>query len=220
MKKALKNIVLVVVSALFGLAYVFVKYTADAVEENIAEESKKYAKKIKVCYIALYTMLFFWSLVTIYLLGENVWMLIFCSSILLPLISYCLSLIACIIYLLLEYAISKMKIKFSSVIAFCLVSVITFSVVGGILGHLTDNAIPEVTKFTSQTTEKYYYGGHDLDYERIEPQNYGTYILNTKTKKYHRPSCSYLPSKDNAREINEGDLYRYSNYTPCAHCDP
>ncbi len=66
------------------------------------------------------------------------------------------------------------------------------------------------------TTEK-----NDHYYDQVEPTNqYNYYILNTKTEKYHLPSCSYLPSEANAKKIEKYKIYAYSSYSPCGHCNP
>ena len=51
---------------------------------------------------------------------------------------------------------------------------------------------------------------------------YTYYIGNKKTKKYHKPSCSYLPSSENQVKIPVKDINKskYSQYSPCGHCNP
>ena len=46
------------------------------------------------------------------------------------------------------------------------------------------------------------------------------YIGNVKTKKYHLPSCSYLPSAENSIRIEKSSIstYEQSGYKPCKHC--
>ena len=46
------------------------------------------------------------------------------------------------------------------------------------------------------------------------------YIGNKSTKKYHKPSCDYLPSPENRVNIPENKIQNYSEYTPCGHCKP
>lgn len=66
------------------------------------------------------------------------------------------------------------------------------------------------------TTEK-----NDHCYDQVESTNqYNHYILNTKTEKYHLPSCSYLPSEANAQQIDKNKISSYSSYSPCGHCNP
>lgn len=61
----------------------------------------------------------------------------------------------------------------------------------------------------------------NTDYVRITPTTKTYYYIgNKQTKKYHLPSCSYLPSEDQAIRISRLSLYQYSDYTPCKHCNP
>ena len=47
------------------------------------------------------------------------------------------------------------------------------------------------------------------------------YVLNTKTKKFHNPSCGYLPDAGNRKDVkaSRDDLIA-QGYSPCGHCDP
>jgi hypothetical protein len=47
------------------------------------------------------------------------------------------------------------------------------------------------------------------------------YVGNSKSKKYHLPSCDYLPT-DNRFSFPRENLYIYraDGYTPCKHCNP
>lgn len=47
-----------------------------------------------------------------------------------------------------------------------------------------------------------------------------TYIGNTKTKKFHLPSCSYLPDQDHQATFDSRDEAIAAGYTPCGHCKP
>lgn len=50
---------------------------------------------------------------------------------------------------------------------------------------------------------------------------YTYYIGNKQTKKYHKPTCSYLPDPKNQIQIPQDQInIEYDNYTPCGHCDP
>ena len=76
---------------------------------------------------------------------------------------------------------------------------------------ITTDKTPEVTKKPVSTTA----------YERYEPEDkQRSLILNVKSKKIHDPECSFLPSKENALEIDADDLYKYPDYKPCSHCQP
>lgn len=47
-----------------------------------------------------------------------------------------------------------------------------------------------------------------------------TYIGNTKTKKFHLPSCSYLPDQNHQETFDSRDEAIAAGYTPCGHCKP
>lgn len=47
-----------------------------------------------------------------------------------------------------------------------------------------------------------------------------TYIGNTKTKKFHLPSCSYLPDQNHQTSFDSRDDAIAAGYTPCGHCKP
>lgn len=47
-----------------------------------------------------------------------------------------------------------------------------------------------------------------------------TYIGNTKTKKFHLPSCSYLPDQNHQATFDSRDEAIAAGYTPCGHCKP
>lgn len=48
------------------------------------------------------------------------------------------------------------------------------------------------------------------------------FILNTATKKWHLPSCIYLPDIENEKRVGIADYYKglYPGYTACQHCKP
>ena len=47
-----------------------------------------------------------------------------------------------------------------------------------------------------------------------------TYIGNSSSKKFHRSSCSYLPSKSNQVPLSSREEAIRSGYDPCKRCDP
>lgn len=65
---------------------------------------------------------------------------------------------------------------------------------------------------------------HGFDIPDIFEQRpkYDYYIGNIQTKKYHEPSCSYLPYPKNRVNIpvEDIDLSQYRQYSPCKHCNP
>lgn len=47
-----------------------------------------------------------------------------------------------------------------------------------------------------------------------------TYVLNTKTKKFHKPSCSYLPTTNRKDTNKSRDEIIAQGYDPCKKCNP
>lgn len=47
-----------------------------------------------------------------------------------------------------------------------------------------------------------------------------TYIGNKTSKKFHLPTCSYLPDKDNQVTFDSRDEAIAAGYKPCGHCNP
>lgn len=47
-----------------------------------------------------------------------------------------------------------------------------------------------------------------------------TYVLNTKTKKFHKPSCSYLPTSNRKDTNKSRDEIIAQGYDPCKKCNP
>lgn len=47
-----------------------------------------------------------------------------------------------------------------------------------------------------------------------------TYVLNTKTKKFHKPSCGYLPTKNRKDSTDSRDAIIAKGYDPCKKCNP
>lgn len=47
-----------------------------------------------------------------------------------------------------------------------------------------------------------------------------TYVLNTKTKKFHKPSCSFLPTANRQDSAGSRDSITAQGYVPCKKCNP
>lgn len=47
-----------------------------------------------------------------------------------------------------------------------------------------------------------------------------TYILNVKTKKFHKPSCSFLPTTNRQDSSESRDSILAQGYVPCKKCNP
>lgn len=47
-----------------------------------------------------------------------------------------------------------------------------------------------------------------------------TYVLNTKTKKFHKPSCSYLPTANRKDTSQSRESVIAQGYEPCKKCNP
>jgi len=47
-----------------------------------------------------------------------------------------------------------------------------------------------------------------------------TYVLNTKTKKFHKPSCGYLPTANRKDTSESRESVIAQGYEPCKRCDP
>lgn len=47
-----------------------------------------------------------------------------------------------------------------------------------------------------------------------------TYVLNVKTKKFHRPSCSFLPTANRQDSTESRDSIISQGYAPCKKCNP
>ncbi|MDE7199065.1 MAG: MBL fold metallo-hydrolase [Lachnospiraceae bacterium] len=47
-----------------------------------------------------------------------------------------------------------------------------------------------------------------------------TYVLNTKTKKFHKPSCSFLPTTNRQDSTESRDSITAQGYVPCKKCNP
>lgn len=53
-----------------------------------------------------------------------------------------------------------------------------------------------------------------------EPTTELTYVLNTKTKKFHKPSCNSLPTKYRLDSTESRDSIVAQGYEPCKRCKP
>ncbi|MDE7020224.1 MAG: MBL fold metallo-hydrolase, partial [Lachnospiraceae bacterium] len=47
-----------------------------------------------------------------------------------------------------------------------------------------------------------------------------TYVLNTKTKKFHNPSCSFLPTANRKDTSESRESVIAQGYEPCKKCNP
>lgn len=59
-------------------------------------------------------------------------------------------------------------------------------------------------------------GGGDTESEAPE----STYVINTKTKKYHKPSCHYANSKNTEEFVGKKSELESGGYSPCGSCKP
>ena len=56
---------------------------------------------------------------------------------------------------------------------------------------------------------------------QAQPESQGlTYVLNVKTKKFHRPSCNSLPTTNRSDSTQSRDEIIGQGYVPCKRCDP
>lgn len=56
--------------------------------------------------------------------------------------------------------------------------------------------------------------------EPCEDENNLTYVLNSKTKKFHYPSCSYLPTSNRVDSSKSREDIINNGYSPCKRCNP
>lgn len=61
--------------------------------------------------------------------------------------------------------------------------------------------------------------GNSSSYDR-SPAVSTSYIGNSKTKKFHESSCSYLPDASNQVSLDTRDDAVSRGYSPCGHCNP
>ena len=52
------------------------------------------------------------------------------------------------------------------------------------------------------------------------PSPGAAYIGNTSSKKFHRPTCSYLPDQANRTSFSSREAALSAGYSPCNHCNP
>ena len=57
-------------------------------------------------------------------------------------------------------------------------------------------------------------------YQSDSPVSDTDYIGNSSTKKFHRSTCSYLPSKSNQVPLKSRDEAINNGYVPCKRCNP
>ena len=55
---------------------------------------------------------------------------------------------------------------------------------------------------------------------RADPIVYDQYIGSKNSKKFHVPSCSYLPDQENQILFETRDEAIAAGYSPCGHCKP
>jgi hypothetical protein len=83
-----------------------------------------------------------------------------------------------------------------------------------------------ITDISRKTITVYCF--EDGRYYTLEKTNEGYnkdihyFVLNTATKKWHLPSCKYLPDTENEKRVGIADYYKglYPGYTACQHCKP
>lgn len=60
----------------------------------------------------------------------------------------------------------------------------------------------------------------EKDSSYIPPTNTKTYVLNTKSKKFHLISCSWLPEENREDTTKSRDEIISEGYEPCKRCNP
>lgn len=73
----------------------------------------------------------------------------------------------------------------------------------------TKTVIEETTAVTKETTQ-----ASSSDKKAL------TYVLNTKTKKFHKPSCGSLPTTNRSDSTKSRSEIISSGYSPCKKCNP
>ena len=126
----------------------------------------------------------------------------------------CVGLIGLIIYFLAKGIIFAFK-KYTGIAIF---SVLLTALVVGIvcLNSANNNTTTSIKTPNSPSYGDYVNPGYD----RPAPEQGDYFIGNTKTKKYHEASCSYLPDYENRRYFDSESQARRAGYVPCGHCDP
>ena len=75
------------------------------------------------------------------------------------------------------------------------------------------------TEKTTESTSGKHTGGDSTGMHRDEPIAI-TYIGNKNSKKFHKPTCSYLPDKANQVTFDTREEAVAAGYSPCGHCSP
>ena len=55
---------------------------------------------------------------------------------------------------------------------------------------------------------------------RAAPVSYEYYLGSKSSKKFHLPTCSYLPDQVNQVTFSSREDALNAGYTPCGHCNP
>ena len=101
------------------------------------------------------------------------------------------------------------------IIVLCLVIVIVYS---GAIAFCVTQCVYAVDPYYDFSDTL----GFDIPDIFEQRPKYDYYIGNIQTKKYHEPSCSYLPYPKNRVNIPVKDIDKsqYRQYSPCGHCNP
>lgn len=219
----IKAIAGIIFGILFGLMSLVVTFLADSVEE-------KTNKICKVLFLIFYFLVVLEILIFAFIETHSILLVIFLSSALIPLESILFFYIAALIYLILFFVVDKIKsTPKSSIVAFVLTLTIVFGSLNALGAYFAynyyseQNSESEGVEDTLQDKKPIHSDTEENntnpDYDRIEPSvDYDYYILNTKTKKYHVPSCSYLPNQENSMKIKREKIKYYTEYIPCQKC--
>lgn len=81
--------------------------------------------------------------------------------------------------------------------------------------HLLSEARSESASNSSSTASSF-----SNDNQTPSTPSSSGYIGNAKTKKFHKPSCSYLPDKSNQVNLKSRTDATSKGYSPCGHCNP
>lgn len=75
--------------------------------------------------------------------------------------------------------------------------------------QITWNAAPSDTWKAGEPTKSGNKGSQEI-----------TYVLNVKSKKFHRPSCESLPKENRSDSIQSREEIIAQGYVPCKGCNP